>query len=330
MPTADPAGHHGPTVRPWRDADLLETQRLLDLCCGDGERRQAPFLVHGPPGHDGEGFRHTLVLEAYGEMVAVGTLWRHWLHPRYWRVTLHVHPGLRRQGFGTKLFRQLLRVLEAQIPDLGRSLLAATHADDTDGRHFLQGRGFELLMRTRLGVVDPQQLNIRVQEEFARAAMNAERAGYRFQPMPELAGRDPNIRLTLARLHAEIYRDTHAWDPPLAIGDRDGADIFLDDEELIPEALFAATLGGVPAAVGSLRRTGNSGELELGWVGTTWHHRGHAADLTLGLLGRCLDFAAEWQMPVRIEIDEANGPIWAATAKLPMTADPDWLTFVRA
>jgi GNAT superfamily N-acetyltransferase len=304
-------------------------QHLLEICCGDGARRQAPFLVHGPPGHDGDEFRRTLVLEANGDLVAVGTLWRHWLHPRYWRLSLHVHPGLRQRGLGTSLYRRLLRVLSAQPPALGRDLMTATHADDADGRRFLERRGFELLMRTRLALVDPQRLGTEIRKELARAAMNAEGAGYRFQAMPELAARDPDIGLVLARLHAEVYRDGHAWDPPAAIGDQDATAVFLDDAELIPAALFAATIGGIPAAVGSLRRTKSSSELELGWVGTTRRHREHVSDLTLGLLGRCLDFAADWRSLVRIEIDEADGPLWAATKKLPIAADPDWLTFIR-
>jgi GNAT superfamily N-acetyltransferase len=321
----DSSGPTGAVVRSWRTGDEPAIERLLTLCCGNDPARQAPFRVHGAP-LDGDEFRRTLLVEPHGGVAAVGTLWRYWLHPGRRRLALHVAPRFRGQGLGGSLFRSLLSAPAPAMADLPVQM--ATYADDRDGRRFLERRGFELLMRTRLGVVDPNRRSAAVRRDLDRATEDVLRAGYCLRTLPELAARDPGVGLALARVHAEGYRAGHAWNPSVPLDDRDAMAIFLDDDDLIPAAQFAATFDDVPVAVGSLRRASSPGEVDLGWIGTVHRHQRQAANLTLALLGRCLDEAAQRQARVRIEVDEADPLLWAAVMRVGPTTSPDWLTFV--
>ena len=321
-PTSEGAGI---TIRPWAARDAAAVDALLSSERGDDPTARLLFAAHGAA-RDGSGaFRRTLVAEIDRQIVAAATVWEYWLHPARWRLAVHVRPEYRRRGIGGVLFRRLLAAVASRGP---RPWQAATSADDGAGLGFLARHGFRSLMRTKLGELDPAALGRTAWGELEAAAAAVTEAGYRIVALPELPA-DLPLRPSLASLHAEVYRQTHRWNPPAELSEEDAEHLFLGDD-LIPGSLFVALAGDRPVGVASLRLGPSPGDRELGWIGVDGGHRDRAAPLTAGLLGRCLAQARAHRRRVRLEIDEANRHLWRLVEGLAVPWEPDWLTHARA
>jgi len=318
--TGDP--RDGWRLRGWSASDHAAVDRILTEIWGDDPAALASFRVHGPASDESGAWSRTLVAESGGDVVGVGTAREYWLHPARWRLAVHVRPGARRRGIGGALFDRLVAGLPMADP---RPLQAATRENDADGVRFLGRRGFRLLMRTRLGALDPNDVVAADRAAWLAAEDRIAAAGYRVAAMPDLGA---GIEAALAALHAAIYRAGHGGNPPVPIDDDLARDLFLGDD-LIPDALFAAVAGGLPAGIASLRRGDDAGGFDLGWIGAGPGHAEHAGDLCAALLGRCLDAARRRGWRLRVEVDEADAGVWRQLGGLPVAWEPDWVTWHR-
>ncbi|MGH2560066.1 MAG: GNAT family N-acetyltransferase [Thermomicrobiales bacterium] len=310
-------------LRPWI-MDAAAVDELLSIVWGEDDERRAPFSVHGPPNDDPERYCRSLVAVADGAVVGVGTVWEYWLHPARWRLALHVHPNFRCRGIGSALFERLVAAPSLSDP---RPLQVATYADDHDGRGFLDARGFRPLMRTRLGTINRRTIRNDIEQEHDVADRTSS-VGYRLATLEDLL---PALEIegSVAALHAEAYRRGHSWNPPSPRLETNAGDLFFGDD-LIQSAMFVAMGGSSPAspaAVGSLRSGVSPGEVDLGWVCVANQHWADAANLTAALVGRCITEADRHGWVVRIEVDEADEDLWRILHRLPVSWEPDWLTF---
>lgn len=280
-------------------------------------------VVHGPDQDSPLPFRRTLIAFDQGNIVGLGTLWENSLHPARRRVTMHGSPAFWRQGPGSALLAEL-RALQ---PDR-RPLQAATSVLDAVGRAFYQQHGFAPLMRTRRGVLAPGAVPEPVAAEFDVAAARIEAIGYHVASLVELGGARALVS-DLARLHAELYRQGHRWDPVRPLADEEAAEIFLDPDELLPEAMYLALDGEHPVAVASLRRGDSAAQVDLGWTGALPAAATREGELVFALVGRCLRHAAAASCHVLLEVDEADSRLWQLLDRLPVAFEPDWLTFAE-
>jgi GNAT superfamily N-acetyltransferase len=321
---APKAEGEGLAIRPWAAWDAPAVDALLANIWGHDPPSLRAFSKHGSPRDETDAFRRTLVATSDGRLVGVATAWENPLHPARWRLVAHVDPGLRRRSVGSALFGRLL----AEVAPCGpRPWQSATGADDDAGRAFLAHHGFRPLMRTRLGEVNPAALGESVWAALDAANAAATAAGYHIVALPDLAA-GASLRPSLASLHAEIYRQTHNWNPPAALSADDARRLFLGDD-LIPESLFVALADDRPVGVASLRRGESPEDRELGWIGIGQGHHHRANTLIAALLGRCLTHAQTSSGPVRVEVDEADWHLWRMLDGLPVRWEPDWLTFAR-
>lgn len=307
-------------------ADAPAVAELLAAVHAQAPTEVSAPTIHEPANDERSGYRRTLVAEADGDLIGVGTIWDYWLHPARWRLALHVHPNARRRGVGTALLEQLTSMIPSR--DV-RPLQAATSAGNTAGRQFLHRSGFDLLMRTRLGTVDPSIAIAAIRPEIDDATERATRTGYRIATLA-----DESIATSwtdeLADLHAEIYRLGHDWNPPASITNADARRLFMDEDELIPEAFYVGLIDDRPGAVASLRRGETLDKLDLGWVGVAARHQDYRDEFAVALVGRCLTYSAERHETLSVEVDETDGPLWDLINKLPVALEPDWLTFARS
>lgn len=310
-------------MRAWTPADAEGVAALLAAVWADEPGTLPLFAVHGRPRDGREGFARTVVAEAGGALVGVGTVRSSWLHPARWRVAVHVAAPNRRRGIGSRLLAALVGEMPADDP---RPWQAATRASDAAGRAFLARHGFRPLMRTRIGVLDPAALRPEDRRAIDAATRRVEAAGYRIG-----AGRTDRAaaRASLAALHAEIYRLAHAWNPPTPLAEQVAAELFLGDD-LLPDEVVVARFGGAAIGVASLRRADDPAAVELGWVGVVGEHRTVADDLVLALVGVCLRRAAAAGWRVEVEVDAADAPLWRLVDGWPVALEADWLTFALA
>lgn len=281
--------------------------------------------VHGPSLDEPGRYRRTLVVETNDNLVGLGTIWEYWLHPARWRLAIHVRPGARQRGVGTSLLDQLVGLVPGQDQ---RPLQVALSADNTTGQRFLTRSGFSPLMRTRRGTVNPHLAHAAVQAECSAAIERLTRAGYRIRMLSDGGTATRQIG-ALADLHADIYRLGHAWNPIPSITGADARRLFMDENEIIPDAFAFGLLDDQPVAVASLRRGPTAGTLDLGWVGVTTPHWPLREAFTVALVGRCLASVAGRFADLTVEIDETDAPLRNLMGRVPVRWDADWLTFSR-
>lgn len=312
-------------VREWVDRDRGSIDALLSAVTARNAVEPESFAVHGPAQDAPGTASRTLVAVCLDDVVGIGTIYEYWLHPAHWRLALHVHPGFRRRGIGSLLVEQLAEIGRRRNC---RPIQAATGANDYPGRRFLARHAFRLLMRTRLGVLDPRLLDRGAWKLIDDATNQSKAMGYRIASLSEMT---PNVAFidALANLHSEMYRLDHGWNPPASISTNLARQLFLDADELLSDALFIALHKTEPIAVASLRMRDSPDEVDLGWIGVSAEHYAHAAPLTTALVGCCVAFAERQHMVIRTEVDEANHHLWTMIEQLPVVPEPDWITLLR-
>jgi N-acetylglutamate synthase-like GNAT family acetyltransferase len=161
-------------LRPYRDADASAVDALLDASFAGDPVLRGIVAVHAVA-------RGTLVADDRGEVAGVATLRHSDRHPSRLFLAGAVHPRHRERGIGGALFEAL--------DGGGRPLLARVRDPEDAGGRFLARRGFRLLMRNVVVVVEP--------------GPGGE---------PELPA--PGSLEELALAHEEAYRRQHAsWFP---------------------------------------------------------------------------------------------------------------------
>ena len=314
-----------PRTRLLKATDKASVTALLAAIFNHNPAEFSEPCVHGPSVNEPGRYRRTLVVEANDNLVGVGTIWEYWLHPARWRLTMHVSPRARQRGVGTALLDQLVGMTSGQDQ---RPLHVALSADNIAGQRFLNRSGFSLLMRTRRGTVNTRIARAVVQPVCSAATEHLTGAGYRIAMLSD-RGPDMRQRDALADLHAEIYRLGHAWNPTPPITRPQAQRLFMDENEIIPDAFAVGLLDDQPVAVASLRRGPTAGTLDLGWVGVTNPHRTLRDAFTVALVGRCLASVAGRYEVFTVEIDETDAPLRNLMGRLPVRWDADWLTVVR-
>lgn len=310
-------------IRPWRETDR-DALAALAMRAPDRDTRDALLAaVRLPTGMAAFDQDRTLVAEDQGALIGIGMLWEHDLHPARWRLSLHGDPPFWSQDVAASLVTGLRTLRPDQRP-----LQTATSARNERACAFFQEYGFSLLMRTRQATLPPGAIPKSVAEEFEAARQRIAQTGVRVVSLPEIY-RTKDSYIRLARLHAALYAQGHTWDPVRDLTDDEAAEIFLESEDLVPEATFIAVEKRRMVAVSSLRRTDISGPVDLGWTGAVVPNQQQCRDLVHALAGACLNYAASEELSVTFEVDEADQIMWELLARLPVEREPDWLTFAE-
>lgn len=246
------------------------------------------------------------------KVVGAAYLYRLPLHPARWRLEIRVVPKNQRHGIGTALFKACL-----QDPAFRRDdeIQVALSAEDGRELAFFTSLGFETLMTTRLGTLRCDDLP-KTSTDNGPATITT------------LAQR-PDLRPQLAEVHEHIYRAQHAWSPVGDITEDFRESVFLDPDELVPEAQFLALMENEIAGISSLRAPFSIRSPDLGWIGVTSRVPEAGAPMVHEqLLGACFDFARKNQSNIFVEVDESDRLTLAALQAMGVEWEADWLNLV--
>lgn len=288
-------------VRPFREQDNADVEALLESGWPDDAALREISAIHG---HDLDGedrWRRTLVSVASGEVVGAGSLLGSARHPARYFVVLLVAPEFRRRGIGSALLAELVSFGD------GRPLLARVRETDEAGLEFLSARGFEVLMRNRVGVVDPSDPHVRAWVAGSPAA----------RLESDLS------RQELALAHEQAYATEHAsWSPTVKRPAKESMRLFCGDSWLPQTARVVRKQGRIAAVAGLHGQPLAPSEGELFLIAGS-AIRDDAA--LRAIVAAELDLALSLGARVSIEADEANRELSQILAELPAVMEPTLL-----
>lgn len=182
---------------------------------------------------------------------------------------------------------------------------------------FLTSVGFSTLMTTYLGQLLRHNIPvtdiIRQPTEITTLAAN------------------PELRQDISEIHEQVYRAQHTWSPVGHLTVKFRESVFLDPDELLPDAQFVAKYDGQVVGIASLRAPFSIQSLELGWVGVvdtipdSTKNEIHAQ-----LLNACLQFARQQGADIFVEIDESDAKTLEVFQSLNVDWESQWLNLVKA
>lgn len=310
-------------VRRWRKRDRSSLLRLAKTA-PDSDTGSASLTALRAPDALAAFDAHPTLVAADGEdITGVGTLWENEMHPARWRVSLFGCATFWQQEIATSL----LTALRDLRPD-PRRLQTVTSARNEALAAFLERHGFSLIMRTRQGVLPPGEIPAPVAKDLDDAREWIAREGIQIVPLAAFRNR-PFSHSQLARLHADIYAQGHAWDPVRDLTGGEPAELFLDAAEMLPDAAFVALERKQLVGVSSLRGGRRAGVVELGWTGSILADPEQRKPLVHALLGASLRYAASANWRVAFEVNEADTDVWEMATRLPHDRELAWLTFAE-
>lgn len=266
--------------------------------------------------------RQTLVATVEGHVRGVGTLVEATLHLKMLWAAINVSPGWQRRGVGSALYNALEAVGD------GRPWMVKLTLRDQAGTAFLKKRDFyNPRSNSIMGVLDPRDEKVkRWLEHLPRDV-----PGYRFLSLD-----DPDNPATLedvARVHAAVYRQYHAWSPPVeepvenALAHYCGPNVLPGSDLCVFEGdrlIGTANLFHHPPG-------SEGGDAYLAHVGVVGKARPQVRELTAALIRRSLEWAAGAGFRVRFEADEEYAPHLALYKSAPADeVDRDFAIFINA
>lgn len=310
-------------VRRFEASDAEPVEVLLEQIWEHEPMMLMVYSVHRawPPG--GPLIRETLVATVAGEVRGAATLIESTLHPKMLWAAINVAPSWQRRGLGSALYDALLSVSDE------RPWLVKLTLRDEAGTSFLEKRGFysPRSVRSIMGVLDPRKES--VQGWLERLPRDV--PGYTFLSLD-----DPDNPATLedvARVQASVYRQYHAWNPPVeepldrALAHYCGPTVLAGSNLCVFEG---ETLVGV---ANLFRHPPESevGEAYLAHIGVVGRERPQVQELTAALVRRSLEWAQTAGFRVRFEADEAYAPHHALYQSAPAdSVDRDFAIYINA
>lgn len=310
-------------IRQWRESDRGSLLRLVKSAPNSETGDALLAALQVPAELSAFDARRTLVAVNGEDVIGIGALWENEMHPARWRVSLFGRARFWSQDVAASLLAGLGDLRPNQ-----RRLQTSTSARDEELAAFLEQHGFSLIMRTCRGVLPPGDIPESVAQEFDDASAQAARSGIKVVPLAAFRNR-PFSYVQLARLHADIYAQGHAWDPLRELTGGEPAELFMDAEELLLDATYVALQKKRLVGVTSLRGIGVPGKVELGWTGSILDDPQQRQPLVRALLGASLRHATSANLQVSFEVDEADTALWDIATRLPLDREPDWLEFAE-
>jgi GNAT superfamily N-acetyltransferase len=288
-------------IRPYREEDAVAVEALLASVWPDDATLREISAIHGPDVESRDRWRRTLVFVRAEQILGAATLLASARHPSRYFVVVLVARDVRRRGIGSALLVESVKFGD------GRPLLARVRESDPAGIGFLRARGFDVLMRNRVGVVDP----------------NDQRVQAWIFETPPTPVESRASRQELARAHEEAYAAEHAtWAPATERSLEESLRLFCGASWLLETACVIRGQGRIAAVAGLHGPPLAPSEAELFLIAGS--ATGDAAALRAAVAAE-LNLAQSLGATVSIEADDANHQLGQILDELPALMEPTLL-----
>ncbi len=304
-------------IRPFEPIDSPHIEQLLRTVWGDDTHSLNYYRVGPDSPPDSHRFLRTLVSEADGRLVGLGSVWVNPFHPHALYLGIHVHPAWRRQRIGQRLFHALCAYSQPQTP-----IQAALWETSVSGVRFLHRNGFQEVRRTYTPTLIIADVDT---ASFGRFESRCAEQGYRLESLSALA-QNPDHEAKLAALLATVYTATHPINPPRQMELSGWIDLLHRDP---PDGAtsFIALYGDQYVAL-STAHQGDSSRPTITWSGVAEGHRSQERELIVGLTLRQITQAARAGLrEIEGEFDSTSPWAMIQLGTFPFQPAPCWLTF---
>ena len=253
-------------------------------------------------------------------MVGVGSYFqREWFyHPQKFRISVLVHPDLRKQGIGSALYDRILDGLQPLNPI---ALIADTYEDRPETICFLEKRGFEVFLRDRQLTLEIDTVDFAVYGDYLGRLQGQ---GIELRSVTELAD-DPDRNPKLYELDRLISADAPQaeYAPERSLADY--VDFAISGSSALPDGFFVALHGDDYVGFTQVMLAGEQTLYQL-LTGVRPDYRRKGIALALKL--RSIAHARAAQMRTIItNNDPSNLPMLTLNQRLGFGRQPDQLFF---
>lgn len=275
-------------------------------------------------------FRHHLVLEEDGAIIANGSCYEAWWQhqPGLIHLDFFAHPDHSGRRLDHAIYQALLAVVQRERPQTS-ILGTATREDQQERVDFLVEQGFQAAMRSPQSALTVADFDA---TRFQGVAEQVASQGLRLYTLSELMAQEPNWKELLRALRWAIVQDVPAVEPPSEPSMADFERMVLTDPALDPEAWFVAvdpTQGsGMGLWVGQSNLWVNDKtyqRLDTGLTGTVRAYRRRGLAMALKL--RTVDYAQRKGAQTIATSNEENNPMYQINLRLGFQPKPAWVSY---
>ncbi|RIK39607.1 MAG: hypothetical protein DCC55_17690 [Chloroflexi bacterium] len=235
-----------------------------------------------------------------------------------------VLPGWEGCGAGSVLYAHMLAVLR-QRPLPATMLVAKTREDKPRAIHFLEKRGFDLIMRSYRAALAVDRFDL---APFTMRIPQVKEAGIELCSLADLVRRDPMWQRHIYELDWECTLDEPLPDTPTKPPfDHYVAEIF-GNPDFLPEAWFIALDQGRYVGMAAANRNSHHPhQLDTFFTGIVRSHRRRGIALALKLL--LIDYAQRNGFTRMMTDNEEHNPMYQINLKLGFEPEPALLFFQK-
>lgn len=206
----------------------------------------------------------------------------HWTpQPGYYRINVDVHPDLQRQGIGTAVYDHIMGALRDCHP-VPEKLFAYTRADKPHALRFLENRGFSVVMRWIVSILDVTAFRL---EDFSALEGKLAAQGLQILALPELAQQDPDCEEKVYEMDWECTLDEPQPVTPQKPTLMQYRKQYLDNPDLLQDAWYVAVDNGRYVGMTQFYCSSAPLTLKSGFTGVVRSHRRRGVATWLKLHG---------------------------------------------
>lgn len=308
-------------IREFERSDYEELARLEKTAHPD-RNITAEALKHGDEKRADKCKHQRYIAELDGDIIghALYTQWEGNYQPGKFRIDVMVHPEYQGEGYGSRLYRHLMKDLKEHDPV---KLVTYAREDKDRSIRFLRDRGFEDFMREWISELDVAEFDF---DEYEEPEESLKEEGVEIVSLADIDNNEQNKK-KLYELHEEVREDVPMHDDHTKIKYERYIERVFDNPGFFPEAFILAIKDGEFIGMSSNKKEGeDSIYTVLTGVKQGYRRRGIATTMKVKAIEKAKEHGIS---TIRTSNETGNEGIVHLNEKLGFEKRPAYISFKK-